>query len=361
MSDETQSKDGEAQAGPADGTVAGGQDAAGGTTEASPPQEGNEQLSQDEVQALLRGVEDGEVVAEDSGSPDGQVRLYDLIGEDRIVGQRFPAIELAQDRLARALPQSLAAFTGTPSEVSIGRPDLLRYGTFRNRLETPASLHLFTMAPLRGQGVVVLSPELAFGIVDRFFGGSGTAPGDLAGRTSSAIELQMLQRLVAAVLADLAAAWAPLHKVAFAFARSESNLASVALTGMSDLMLLLPVECGIATGPAPLTIAIPFPALEPLRAKLGEPRAASSSGPDGEWRHVLAAAVRDADVTVTAELGQCDVSTRQMLEWRAGDVLALDAASDDPLSLCAEGIRLMSGAPGVSRGSNAVRILGTSE
>jgi flagellar motor switch protein FliM len=348
MSDE---RDTETEAAPGDGT------AEPQATAAPAPGDG-EKLSQEEVQALLRGVEDGDVGNGDAAPPPGEVRPFDLVGEERLVGQRFHAIELAQDRFVRRLSQSLATFTGAPPEVTTGKPDMLRYGTFRNRLETPASLHLFTMGPLRGQGLVLLSPPLVFGLVDRFFGGPGRLPESLAGRASSAIELQVVQRAVTLALADLTAAWAPLHPVTFTLTRSETSLVSVALAAPSDLVLLLPVACDIGTGPAPLTIAIPFPALEPLKAKLGEPRAAVAAGPDGEWRRMVVAAVREAAVTVTAELGGRDVAARQVLAWRPGDVVSLDAAADDPLALCVEGIRLLSGVPGVSRGNNAVRILG---
>jgi flagellar motor switch protein FliM len=286
------------------------------------------------------------------------VRLYDLVGEQRLVGQRFQAIELAHERFVRRVQQSLAPFVGTPPEVTGGPPDMLRYGTFRNRIETPASLHRFTMLPLRGQGVVLLSPQLSFGLIDRVFGGLGRVPDGLGPRANSAIELQMLQRVIGILLADLTAAWAPLHPVTFAFAGSEATLANVALMGVNDLIVLLPMACDLGTGLAPLTIGIPFPSLEPLKAKLGVPQQQSAAGPDGEWRRIVGAAVREASVTVTAELGTRDVSARQVLAWRPGDVLALESASDDPLALCVEGLPLLTGVPGVSRGNNAVRILG---
>ena len=318
----------------------------------------SETLSQEEVQALLRGVEEGEVAAGDAAPPAGEVRAYDLVGEERYVGQRFHAIELAHERFVRRLHQSLTAYLGAPPTVTAGKQDLVRYGTFRNRVEAPASLHRFTMAPLAGQGIVLLSPALAFGLVDRAFGGPGRLPEGQGPRPASAIELQVIQRVVTGILADLGAAWAKLHPVTFGFAASEVSLVSVALMAASDLILLLPVECDIGTGPAPLTIGLPFPSLEPLKAKLGAPRAAATVVPDAAWRRTIGGAIRAASVEVTAELGTREVSARQVLAWRPGDVLALGSATDDPLSLCVGGQPLLRGVPGVSRGNNAVRILG---
>jgi flagellar motor switch protein FliM len=252
----------------------------------------------------------------------------------------------------------LMVFVGAAPTVVAAKMEMVKYGTFRNRLQTPASLHLFSMAPLRGQGVVVVSPALAFGLVDRVFGGPGRLPEALGPRVYSAIELQLIQRLVGLTLGELTAAWEPLHPVAFAFARSESSLASVALAGPADMMVLLPLECDLGPAAASLTIALPFDALEPLKGKLGEARQVPIAGPDGEWRRRVMLAVRAAEVTVTAELGGREISGREVLAMRVGDVLALESAADDPLALCVEGVPLLQGVPGVSRGNNAVRILG---
>ena len=47
-----------------------------------------------------------------------------------------------------------------------------------------------------------------------------------------------------------------------------------------------------------------------------------------------------------------------MLALRAGDVLHLPTRGEDALAVRIEGTPLMTGVAGVSRGSNAVRILG---
>jgi len=77
----------------------------------------SETLSQDEVSALLRGLADGEVPAEESASQAGATRDYDLLGEECIVGRRFQALDLVRERLVRRLKLSLAGVLGTPPEI----------------------------------------------------------------------------------------------------------------------------------------------------------------------------------------------------------------------------------------------------
>jgi flagellar motor switch protein FliM len=314
-------------------------------------------LSQDEVNALLRGLADGEVPADgDAEAARGEVRRYDLVGEERLVARRFPALDLVHERFARRLRRSLGSFAGTSPHVELAPLQMLKFGTFRNRLPTPSSLHLFTMAPLRGHALLVVSAPLAFGIVDRVFGGAGRAPASLAAREYSAIEMQMIQRFVGRALVDLSESWTPVHGLACVFGRSELNPASVAICGPADMTLVLDLDCDLGGSGSRLTLAVPYAMLEPLRAKLGEPQAAAG-GPDRDWLGALTRVVRDTVVLVSAELGTREISTREVLRLKVGDVLALGTRSDDPLDLKIEGVPLLAAVPGVSRGNNAVRVL----
>ncbi|MCC6764864.1 MAG: flagellar motor switch protein FliM [Deltaproteobacteria bacterium] len=316
----------------------------------------SETLSQDEVSALLRGLADGDVPAEEAVPEPGTTRDYDLLGEERIVGRRFQALDLVRERLVRRLKPSLAGVLGTPPEVEAKPLELIKFATFRNRLETPANLHLFTMAPLRGQALVVVSSNLAYGLVDKVFGGLGRVPTSGARRECSAIEMQTVQRVVALALADFADALASVHPIACAFTRSETNPISVAICAPTDQILLLPFHCDLGSGPTPLTFAIPFAMLEPIRTKLGEPEAAER-GPDATWLAALRTVIEATDVTMSVELGIADLTAREILRLKVGDLVTIETRADDPLAVSVEGIRLLTGVPGVSRGNNAVRVV----
>ena len=316
----------------------------------------SETLSQDEVEALLRGVNDGEVaVAEER--PRGAVCAYDLLGEERLAGRRFPVLDRVHERFARRLRLSMARFVGRPPEIQVGTLEMLKFGTFRNRLPTGASLYVFTMPPLRGQALLAISVPLAFGLVDRACGGAGRVPVTIEAREYSAIETQMLQRIVGVALADLAESWSPVQRLECRFVRSELNPAYVTLTGPAETVLTLELQCDLGCGPAPLVLAVPYALIEPLCAKLGETQAGPPAGADKNCAAAMAAAVCQAEVTLSAELGTCEISARELLGLRVGDVLGLATRGDDPMDLRVEGVRLMTALAGVSRGQNAVRVL----
>ena len=58
-------------------------------------------LSQDEIDALLHGVDDVEEEDIDSGESDGSAMEYDFSSQDRIVRGRMPTLEIVNERFAR--------------------------------------------------------------------------------------------------------------------------------------------------------------------------------------------------------------------------------------------------------------------
>jgi flagellar motor switch protein FliM len=62
---------------------------------------------------------------------------------------------------------------------------------------------------------------------------------------------------------------------------------------------------------------------------------------------------------MSVELGGVDLTARDVLGLKVGVLLSIETRADDPLAVCVEGIRLMTGLPGVSRGNNAVRVIAT--
>ena len=61
-------------------------------------------LSQDEIDALLHGVDD---VDEDDISEGEDTRVYDFSSQDRIVRGRMPTLEIVNERFARHLRISM--------------------------------------------------------------------------------------------------------------------------------------------------------------------------------------------------------------------------------------------------------------
>ena len=58
-------------------------------------------LSQEEIDALLRGMDDGELPTQPEEKIEAGIVAYDLTNQDRIIRGRMPAMEIINDHFCR--------------------------------------------------------------------------------------------------------------------------------------------------------------------------------------------------------------------------------------------------------------------
>ncbi|MBI3581824.1 MAG: flagellar motor switch protein FliM, partial [Nitrospinae bacterium] len=200
-------------------------------------------LSQDEVDALLRGVSDGEIEteAEDVGGGSGVV-AYDLTSQERIIRGRMPTMDIINQRFSRLFRNSLSTALRKVLDVSAVSVDTIKFGEFIKSLPVPASLHIFRMPPLRGFALLVAESKMVFALVDTFFGGTGEAKMKIEGRDFTSIEQRIIKNVVLMALVDLQKAWAPVHPVEMVFVRSEVNPQFAAIVPPTDVVVVIVFE-----------------------------------------------------------------------------------------------------------------------
>lgn len=317
-------------------------------------------LSQDEVNALLKGVADGEIPAgeEPRGGP-GTVQPLDLTSQERNLRGRLPGLELVADRFARNLRSSLAAFLGQLPDVRITALELVKFGSLSSRLARPVALQLFRMAPLRGQGMIVVNPSLLAALLQVFFGGSPERTAAISGRDLSAIEQRVLERMGARVFQDLQEAWKPVVALHCTFVRSETNPLFAAIALAQELVLRFELEV-IFPGAedARLAIVIPNGALDPIRQDLQATSRGEREAPEESWGERLRAILAEAELEVSADLGKRAMPLADVLRLKAGDVIPLGTGREGPVVVRVEGQPRFLGAPGIAGSFNAVRVTG---
>ena len=84
-------------------------------------------LSQDEVDALLKGVEGDSDDAKPAGDDETAVRDYDMATQERIVRGRMPTLEIINERFARLVRIELFNFLRRSVEVSAGTVRIVKY------------------------------------------------------------------------------------------------------------------------------------------------------------------------------------------------------------------------------------------
>ena len=173
----------------------------------------NDLLSQDEIDALLHGVDSGAVSTEPEPVDPGTARTYDFASQDRIIRGRMPTLEMVNERFVRLWRIGLFSLIRRSADLSVRGIDLVKFGDYMHSLYVPTNLNLIRFKPLRGMGLIVFEPKLVFTVVDNFFGGDGRYPTRIEGREFTPTEMRVLQLLLKQTFTDLVEAWAPVMDV----------------------------------------------------------------------------------------------------------------------------------------------------
>ncbi len=314
-------------------------------------------LSQEEVDALLRGVTDGELETESEYVPDESgIVPYDLTSQERIIRGRMPTLDIINQRFSRLFRNSLSSALRKVLDVSAVSTDTVKFGEFVKSLPVPASLHIFKMEPLRGFALLVAESKLVFALVDTFFGGTGEAKMKIEGRDFTAIEQRMIKKVVLMVLEDMEQAWKPVHSVNMHFVRSEVNPQFAAIVPPTDVVVVVMFEVELDQINGTLTVCLPYSTIEPIIGKLRAGFQSDQLEVDQAWIDRLRERLTGASVEVTAELGSIEMSSREFLSLSVGDTITLNNDVGGELSIMLEGIQKFKGVPGVVKGNKAVQL-----
>ncbi len=314
-------------------------------------------LSQDEVDALLRGVTDGEIETEtDQPVDDSGIVPYDLTSQERIIRGRMPTLDIINQRFARLFRTSISSLLRKVADVTTVSTDTVKFGEFIKSLPVPASLHIFRMEPLRGFALLAAESKLVFSLVDNFFGGGTASSYKVEGRDFTSIEQRMIRKVILAALQDLEKAWKPVHPIQVSFVRSEINPQFAAIVPTTDVVVVILFEVEMENVTGTITVCLPYSTIEPIITKLRAGFQSDQLEVDQTWVKRLREKLQTAEVELVVELGQTILRSNELVNLQLGDIIQLDNDVSDELELMVEGIPKYNVYPGVSRGNKAIQI-----
>lgn len=311
-------------------------------------------LSQDEVDALLKGVTGEADEQEESGTNDEGIKSYNLGTQERIVRGRMPTLELVNERFARYLRIGLFNYMHRNAEISVGPIRVQKYSEFIRNLVVPTNLNLVAAKPLRGTALFVFDPNLVFLVVDNMFGGDGRFHTRVEGRDFTATEQRIIQGLLGVVFAEYSKSWKPVHEITFEYIRSEMNsqFANIATPSEIVVSTSFTLEFGGAT--ADMHICFPYSMLEPIRDLLYSTMQSDQLSTDKRWIGTLRRQLQGAEVEIVAQLGHGQVSLREILHLKPGDVIPISIPPK--VEAVVDNVPLMECTYGQQNGQYALRI-----
>lgn len=313
----------------------------------------NDLLSQDEIDALLHGVDSGAVDTEPPPQP-GEVRGYDFATQDRIVRGRMPTLEMVNERFARMWRIGLFNLLRRAADLQVRGVEMIKFGDYVRQLYVPTNINLVKMKPLRGTAMVLFEPTLVFTVVDNFFGGDGRYPAKIEGREFTPTEMRVIQLLLKQAFADLHEAWAPVMRMEFEYINSEVNPHFANIVSPREYVVVSRFHVELEGGGGEVHVTMPYSMLEPLRELLDAGIASDRVERDESWFAAVREQLENAEVEVAGLLAEKRVNLREVAKLKVGDILPIELPREVPLLV--ENVPLFRGEFGVSQGNNAIKI-----
>ncbi len=311
-------------------------------------------LSQDEIDALLHGVDSGDVQTEDDiAAHDGVARSFDFTSHDRIVRGRMPTLEMVNERFARRLRISLFNMLRRSAEISVGGVQMVKFSEYVHSMFVPTSLNIVRVKPLRGNALCVFDPKLVFIIVDNFYGGVGRHA-KIEGREFSLTEQRVISMVLEDAFKDLVDAWKPVMPVDFQFVSMEVNPQFANIVSPTEVVVVSTFHIELDGGGGDFQITMPYSMLEPIRELLDAGVQSDVTEKDERWAISLREDIKSAEVTLNANLTNIEMNLSEVVKFKVGDILPFDMPEQVVLEV--EKVPVFRGEYGVSRGSMAIKI-----
>ena len=299
-------------------------------------------LSQDEVDALLNAVSEGDVdvspdavpEAVEAAEPGGvavplHVSRYDFKRPDRVSKEQFRGLQTLADLFARDLGTALSVYLRVNARVFVTSIDQLTYDEFILSVANPTSFNVLDCKPLEGNAVLELSPQLVFPVIERLLGGAGV-PLEKA-RELTEIEKRIILKIITIILTTLSKTWAHLADFQISVVAQESDPQIVQIVTGSEIVILIGFEIHVGDISGPMNLCLPVVVMEPIMDRIGSEFTFSGGKvhQTDEARQRLEDVISGVKVSVTAFLGGSHIRVSDLLALRLGDTLRLDNATQD--------------------------------
>jgi flagellar motor switch protein FliM len=240
-------------------------------------------------------------------------------------------------------------------EIQLHSVDQMTYGEFLMSLPNPTSFNVFSVKPLEGSGVIEINPSIAFPMLDRLLGGKGE-PFD-ASREFSDIELSLFETILRVMMSTLKEAWGPVMEIYPTVESKESSPNVVQIVAQNEIVVMVVMEIIIGHSSGMMNICYPVISLEPILPKLASRDLMLNETSTKKSRNTeLQVLLGGAKVNVEANLGNAELTMKDVLDLHIGDIVRLSSAADDIVTVSIDGKERFRGEIGLRRFRKSIQI-----
>lgn len=293
-------------------------------------------LSKPEVDALIAGLDGDAAAGVDATLASGEKRVRDFkFGSDdlSLLGDYY-ALRVINERFARFSRGVFQPMLRLQPRVTALNPSVTTFEDYSFSSEPFMSLTLARIEMLRGNLMMVISPELISKLTNAYYGGNLGIVKTLRRSEFTSTEDRIIEIITDGLIEALDLAWSELIKLEFSEVSREENLQFVSFVEDAEQIICCTFEIQLpGTEAASFDVLYPLQTLKPIAAQLRS-RMQSDSVDSLSWTERLQNAVFNVPLSCTARLTSVDRSMAQVLQFQVDDILPITI--NGPLELVVE-------------------------
>jgi flagellar motor switch protein FliM len=309
-------------------------------------------LSQQEIDALLSALNNGELQASDVQEKNEKVKVYDFKRAMRYSKEQLRSITRIHENFSRLLSSYISTQLRTYVQIEIDLVDQVNYSEFIASIPSKTILTVFDVKPVDGKMALEINPQVAYAIIERLLGGQG----DPSSRDGSLTEIEMvlMQKVFARGFDLYQEAWKNIENIKAKWDGIETNPQFIQIASSNDTVIIIVFHTKIGETTGRMTLCLPHLIVEPVLPKLSTHQMLSSMGKKNvPQKDRIKQNLDSVRVPVLAELGRATLPVSELLNLQVGDVIGIETGK---IQVKVEQLTRFLGNPGIKKGRYAVQI-----
>lgn len=317
-------------------------------------------VSQSEIEKLLAQAGGGEAAGGAAqpvaASENDCLQRHDFPQLSLFTPSELRKLRMRHEEFINSLAARLSIRFGTEVTLQMSKLDTALFSSFVDGLANPTHLTVLKLEPLSGNCLLDIPLRLGLCLVGRELGGAGVWEDEP--RELTKMEDALLSRVVENILSEWCGVWRDLLDLRPVLVGTENNGRFLQTCPAGTTLLVLGIELQMGAVVEEIQLGLPYPTLQPLMLKLNaateaeQKPAATLAARPVRWNPLL----NEMKLRVTAEWQGVEVTARQLVHMKPGDVIPIQAELVNRMQICLEGTPKFLAIPGMEQDQWAVRI-----
>lgn len=322
-------------------------------------------LSQSQIDALLKGMDNSDIKDEDESEPrEKRIKEYDFYSPKKFTKEQLRNVDSIHENLARLLSSYFSGSMRINSEVNLLQVEEQRYYEFNNALPDTALIGLMELKP-HDKNIsdftlmLDVSANLAFFMIDRLLGGVGSNV--TLNRDYTDIELGIMRSIFQKFPVYMQDSWRDYVDVEISLDSIKTNPRLIQAYAPEDIVVIVSFEVKLQDVVGAINICIPAIGLEELMGCFVSKYSRISKKFSDEAKKemakkVIQRAIYASDLQVKAVLDEVQMGLSDILYLRVDDIIKLENAANGDVKILVDSQPWFYGKMGVVKTNKAIKV-----